>query len=219
MTYAPAAKDGHKSEFIFTGERLFGLLVGGLCAPPIGLAGANAFVTLFDSVPGSYSASPEAFKEALWVCGLMAGGILLIWGLLALGRRVKRLASQSLLALGWLLAIAFFVFLLDAHDGDFDGAVFHPVFVPIVVMMWIISVPTALTLGSLALVAAHLVSTKNAMGIVASGALIAVAVSLVWPRTPIPMGADGIFGALGFWLPTGVFTMGCCAAASGARWN
>lgn len=200
-----------------TGERLFGLLVGGLCAPPIGLAGANAATPIFAPTPGAFNSSPEAFAEALWICSLMISSILLVWGLLAVGRRLTGIGPRSALAAGWLLALALLIYLLDAHDGGFDGAVFHPVTVFIVVMMWLVSIPTAFVLGSLALAAAHIVSRTGVVGLVAAGAMVAVLVSLAAPEAPLNTGPDGIAGALGFWLPAGVFTMGCCAATGGSR--
>jgi hypothetical protein len=219
MTNAGAVDDTRLSQPLFTWERLFGLLVGGVCAPPIGLSGAYAATPIFAPTPGAFNASPAAFAEALWVCGLMISIILSVWSLLAVGRRSKGIGPRSALALGWCLAIALLIYLLDAHDGDFDGAVLHPVFFVLVAMMWIISIPTAFALGSLAIAATYISSKQSAVSLVASGAIVAVVVSVMFPGTPLFMGGDGIVAALGFWLPTGVFTMGCCAAASGARWT
>lgn len=218
MTNAGAAGYTKLSETAFTGERLFGVLVGGLCAPPIGLAGSHAAVPIFAPTPGAFNASPEAMAEALWVSALAALSIVLVWGLLAIGRQTRGLWPRSLLALGWSMTIVLLAFLLDAYDGRFDADVFRPQFVLVAFMMWMLSVPTAFALGSLALVATRCASSQSVAGFVVSGTIIALVVSFLFPGAPFYVGPDGIVGALGFWLPTGVFAMGCCGAASGTRW-
>jgi hypothetical protein len=219
MTNAASARDKNESEAIFTRARLFGLLVGGLGAPFIGVAGSNAAVTILNPEPGSNDASPQAFEEALWVCGLIAANMLVVWGLLAFGRRLKGIGPRSAFAIGLCLAAVLLVYAVDMGDGVFEGPGPHPVMYWILLLMWLFSVPTAFMLGSVALAATYILSKPSALALVAAGAVIAVFVSLALPGTPFNVGGDGIVGALGFWLPTGVFTMGCCAATSGVRWK
>ena len=218
MTSSAAVLDARRSEPTFTGDRLFGLLVGGLCAPPIGLAGASAAVPLFDPTPGAMNASPEAFANALWISALAAVSGLMVWGLLIAGRRIQGVGARLALAFGWTLTITLLLVLADVQDGRFHASLLNPVVIPVVIMAWMLSVPSAFVLGGLALVLARSASAISVAGLVAAGAIVAGGVGFVLPHTPLYWNPDGIVGPLGFWIPTGVFTMGCCAAASSARW-
>jgi hypothetical protein len=218
MTEA-TARDKSESEAFFNRARLFGLLVGGLCAPFIGVAGSGAAVTILNPEPGSNDASPQAFEEALWVSGTIAASMLAVWGLLAFGRSLKGLGLKGALSIGLCLAAMLLIYVLDLGDRGSDGPGVHPVLYGVLFLMWFFSVPTAFMFGSLALAVTYAFSRPSVVALVASGTAIAVVVSLALPGTPFNLGGDGVVGALGFWLPTGVFTMGCCAAASGAPWR
>jgi hypothetical protein len=194
-----------------------GLFAGGVFAPLIGADGAYAATLIFALEPGTANNYPNAIGEALWVSGRMTLSMLLIWGLLTAGRRLIGLAPRSVLAIGGCLAVAALFFLLDTRHGGVGRAVFHREMITVVILGWVVSITTAFIFGSWALVLAHLFSKLSAIGLVASGAIVAVIVSLLFEGTPLRFGSDGIVAALGFWLPAGVFTMGCCAATSGVE--
>jgi hypothetical protein len=217
MTNASAEDHARGSDPFFTGGRVFGLLVGGLGAPFIGDVGARAATALLAPEPGSNAASPQAFTEALWGCGLIAFSMLSVWGLLATLRRFAGIAPLSVLATVFCLAIALLVLILDVLDRGFEGPPdLSGTMILVLLFAWIISISTAFTLGSVAIAITYIFSKPSVMSLVASGAVVAVIVSVMFRDAPFVWGADGIVGALGFWLPTGMFTMGCCAAASGA---
>lgn len=220
MSNVSAEDHARGSEPFYTGGRLFGLLVGGLGAPFIGDAGARAADAFFPESPGPNDASPQAFAEALWGCGLIAFSMLSVWGLLATMRRFAGIVPRIVLAAAFCVAIAGLVLILDVLDRGFDGPPdLSKGMIWVLLLMWIISISTAFTLGSVAIAATYIFSKPSVVSLVASGAVVALVVSVLFPGTPLVMVGDGFVGALGFWLPTGVFTMGCCAAASGARWR
>jgi MFS family permease len=217
MTNASAEDNARGSEPFYTGGRIFGLLIGGLFAPFIGDLGARAADAFFPESQGSNDASPQAFAEALWGCGLIAFSMLSVWLLLAAVRRFAGSGPRNVLATLFCLAIAVLVLILDVLDRGFDGPPdLSDGMTLVFALIWIISIMTAFALGSVAIATTYTFSKPSVVSLVASGAVVAFVVSVLFPGTPLFMVGDGFVRALGFWLPTGVFTMGCCAAASGA---
>jgi hypothetical protein len=204
---------------LFTWHRYRGLIVGGLCAGPIGLVAGSSSGDLFEAVPGSFSATSEARFSAFTQAAGTVGAILLIWGLVYARRFADTTGRKLGILIGW-AALVVTLYTLVQATPSFGGSISAwqvlLVVFALLAIMSITGVTFALVFGTIALLLAQAMRLTGMPWLILSGAIVSAVPGFMGLLTDVVFGvhARSMPISLGFWMAAGIMTMGCYAFTS-----